>query len=162
MRRRQRFDRLADHPRRERSLRLRAIVKQPREPGRCVVRSLLGAFLLVGALPLGSHARAQFAEPKPTLAASPRGVELSGNLSLIFELNRGQTDPQVKFLSRGRGYALFLTPGEMVLGLTKPDESHAAAVIGMDELAGKVNSFIGDDPARWRTNNLHSPKAGGN
>ena len=41
-------------------------------------------------------------------------------LPLSFEANHGQTDPQVKFLSRGRGYTLFLTPTEAVLALAKP------------------------------------------
>jgi hypothetical protein len=36
---------------------------------------------------------------------------------LRFERNDGQTDPQVSFLSRGHGYALFLTPAEVVLSL---------------------------------------------
>src|SRR5216684_3410236 len=43
------------------------------------------------------------------------------SLPLYFEANRGQTDPQVKFLSRGRGYTLFLTRrAEAVLVLRKP------------------------------------------
>src|SRR2546422_6827611 len=37
---------------------------------------------------------------------------------LYFEANRGQTDRQVKFLNRGRGYSLFLTPTEAVLALS--------------------------------------------
>jgi hypothetical protein len=40
-----------------------------------------------------------------------------GKLPLSFEGNQGQTDPQVKFLSRGNGYSLFLTPTEAVLVL---------------------------------------------
>ena len=40
-----------------------------------------------------------------------------GNLPLSFEANQGQTDSRVKFLSRGRGYALFLTSEEAVLKL---------------------------------------------
>src|ERR1700690_3295447 len=40
-----------------------------------------------------------------------------GRLPLSFEENWGQTDPQVKFLARGTGYALFLTPTEAVLKL---------------------------------------------
>jgi fibronectin type 3 domain-containing protein len=40
--------------------------------------------------------------------------------SMSFETNLGQTDSQVKFLSRGEGYTLFLTPTEAVLNLTKP------------------------------------------
>src|SRR5882672_10702406 len=43
------------------------------------------------------------------------------SLPLYFEANRGQTDPQVKFVSRGQGYTLFLTRGaEAVLVLRKP------------------------------------------
>lgn len=40
-----------------------------------------------------------------------------GKLPLSFEANRGQTDSEVKFLSRGRGYTLFLTSTEVVLAL---------------------------------------------
>ena len=43
-----------------------------------------------------------------------------GNLPLAFEPNQGQTDPQVQFLSRGRGYTLFITPQGAVLSLKKP------------------------------------------
>ncbi len=41
---------------------------------------------------------------------------------LTFEANRGQTDGRVKFLSRGGGYALFLTGDEAVLTLEKPSQ----------------------------------------
>ncbi len=44
-----------------------------------------------------------------------------GRLPLSFEANRGQTDEQVEFLSRGNGYALFLTPNEAVLTLRDPE-----------------------------------------
>ena len=53
-------------------------------------------------------------------AAQPRLQESYGKLPLSFEINRGQTDPQVKFLSRGNGYSLFLTGSEAVLALKKP------------------------------------------
>src|SRR5580693_761467 len=43
-----------------------------------------------------------------------------GQLPLSFEPNQGQTDPQVQYLSRGNGYTLFLTAGEAVLALNKP------------------------------------------
>src|ERR1700682_728726 len=46
--------------------------------------------------------------------------ESYGKLPLSFEANVGQTSSQVKFLSRGQGYTLFLTPsGEAVLALRK-------------------------------------------
>ncbi len=44
-------------------------------------------------------------------------IEHFGKLPLSFEANQGQTDGQVKFLSRGSGYTLFLTSNEAVLAL---------------------------------------------
>jgi len=40
-----------------------------------------------------------------------------GRLPLTFEANRGQVDPQVKFLAHGSGYSVYLTSGQMVLSL---------------------------------------------
>ena len=93
------------------------------------------------------------------------------NLPISFEVNEGQTDPQVKFVSRGRGYSLFLTPRESVLMLssarsTRPAHDKAIdynAVLHMQlvaanraptidpegELSGKSNYFIGNDPTKW-------------
>jgi hypothetical protein len=42
-----------------------------------------------------------------------------GKLPLSFEANNGQTDAQVKFVSKGHGYSLFLTSNEAVIELTK-------------------------------------------
>lgn len=53
----------------------------------------------------------------PNLATRARVIETYGQLPLNFEPNRGQTDSQVKFLSRARGYTLFLTGTEAVLRL---------------------------------------------
>ena len=123
-------------------------------------------------------------------------VESYGKLPLAFEANQGQTDSQVKFLSRGAGYSLFLTPTEAVLALSEGSQQGPAAraakapvaagaeapalhaarasishdkktavlrmklvganakaeVIGQDELPGKSNYFIGNDPKKWHTN----------
>jgi hypothetical protein len=79
----------------------------------------------------------------------------------------------VKFLSRGPGYALFLTSREAVLELTGGsakglglDERNRAAsavhlelagsnphpaVEGLEPLPGKSNYFIGNNPAKWRS-----------
>jgi Beta-propeller repeat len=51
------------------------------------------------------------------IKADAHWIEAYGKLPLSFEENQGQTDPQVKFLSRGGGYILFLTPEEVVLSL---------------------------------------------
>lgn len=57
----------------------------------------------------------------PTGAATRARVsEAYGKLPLCFEANRGQAAAQVKFLSRGRGYTLFLTSKGAMLALRKP------------------------------------------
>jgi len=56
-------------------------------------------------------------------------AESYGWLPLVFEANQGQSDPQVKFISRGAGYSLFLTPTEAVLELSSnisPSQSDGA------------------------------------
>jgi hypothetical protein len=57
------------------------------------------------------------------VAGSPANqlVTSYGKLPLSFEVNQGQTNSSVKFLSRGSGYTLFLTGNEAVLGLRKAE-----------------------------------------
>src|ERR1017187_4390801 len=43
--------------------------------------------------------------------------ESVGKLPLAFEQNQGQTDPQVKYVARARGYTAFLTENETVLSI---------------------------------------------
>jgi hypothetical protein len=99
-------------------------------------------------------------------------LQTYGQIPLSFEVNQGQTAAQVDFLSRGSGYALFLTPTETVLSLQKPAPAvgdGAAApdpavlhsrfvganpqpqVVGLDQLAGTSNYCIGNDPSQWQT-----------
>ena len=137
----------------------------------------------------------------------PRVLANYGKLPLSFEANQGQTDEAVKFLSRGKGYTLFLTSTEAVLSLRKGSAEPEAEVprlvndpggtgprragagvspggagadllrsadsadrppssvlrmklvganpegrvTGIEELPGKSNYFIGNDPGKWRT-----------
>jgi hypothetical protein len=98
------------------------------------------------------------ANAKPTKAAL-LAVPLS------FEANQGQTGSQVEFLSRGDGYALFLTSNEAVFTLRTPAGVKAppsvfrmellgaesnAQVSGADRLPGVANYYIGNDPKNWR------------
>jgi hypothetical protein len=54
-------------------------------------------------------------------AAATQQLQVAyGQLPLSFEVNQGQADPQVNFLARGSGYALFLTADEAVLSLQPP------------------------------------------
>jgi hypothetical protein len=65
--------------------------------------------------------------PRPASAveaaakAGPRAdaIRRLASSPLFFEENRGQTDSRVKFLSRGRGYTLFLTEDEAVMALKR-------------------------------------------
>ena len=103
-----------------------------------------------------------------------------GKLPLAFEPNFGQTDSRVRFLSRGSGYVLSLTPDEAILALRKPSRAietreqlrksvapqitsqvlrvgliganRAARIEGVGKLAGIVNYFIGRDSTKWHTN----------
>ena len=89
----------------------------------------------------------------------------------MFEPNQGQTDARVRFLARGGGYGLFLTAQEAVLSLPQSrsggkEPNHQASIVrmrlaganerpdvaGSDELPGKSNYFIGNDPAKWHRN----------
>src|SRR5205807_334076 len=63
--------------------------------------------------------------------------ERYSQLPLVFEANRGQTDPQVQFLSRGGHHVVFLTPREAVLVLTTPAQ------------AANANSATRGGPLGW-------------
>jgi hypothetical protein len=96
-----------------------------------------------------------------------------GKLPLVFEANRGQTDPEVKFLARGEGYTAFLTNGGLTVSLRSQQGAVAGStssaakrtlqfnlvgavknpsVTGEDQQSGRVNYFLGSNPALWHTN----------
>jgi uncharacterized protein (TIGR03437 family) len=82
-----------------------------------------------------------------------------GDLPLSFELNQGQAGGQIKFLSRGNGYSLFLTSTEAVVALRQGElrmkllnANQDAPVSGLEPLPGKVNYILGADPKKWQTN----------
>ena len=61
-------------------------------------------------------AASEFAKPG-AVRESPRWAEAYGKLPLSFEENEGQTAREVRYVSYGSGYELFLTPQEAVLAL---------------------------------------------
>jgi hypothetical protein len=66
---------------------------------------------------------------------------------LSFEANQGQTGRAVKFLSRGGGYALFLTPAEAVFKLRKATASDKEpAVLRMSSSATIPTSGAPESP----------------
>jgi hypothetical protein len=94
--------------------------------------------------------------------ASPDPLEYSKR-PLVFEENR----PGARYLARGEGYGVFLSPGEATLALRGPERrvralslrwtgagaSRAAAMAAEGLLPAKAHSFRGNDPKGW----LHSP-----
>lgn len=90
-----------------------------------------------------------------------------GKLPMRFEANQGQTGANVKFLSRGIGYGLFLTSREAVLTLRKPsgaphqktdvvhmqlnDSNMHMNPTGIDPLPGTSNYLLGQDESKWHT-----------
>ena len=120
------------------------------------------------------------ATPKPVPATGSSAVQRGaaakyGKIPLSFEPNQGQSDRSVQFLSRGSGYSLFLTPGEVVLSLERQNSAAAgladghkpaepvqdtlrmklvdanvnAVVSGVDPQPGVVSYLIGNDPKKW-------------
>jgi hypothetical protein len=90
---------------------------------------------------------------------------------ISFEPNQGQTDERVKFMARGSGYNLFLTPSNALFSLLQAGSSNdlvptdsdvftmivvganpAPKITGLHELPGKSSYFLGSDPKKWRTN----------
>src|SRR6267143_1940210 len=103
-----------------------------------------------------------------------RANEAFANLPLYFEPNQGQTEGQVKFLSRGAAHTLFLTHSKAVLLVTRIERgpveswnsepqtsgtvlgmsfigaSRNPQVLGQEELPGRVNYLVGSNPRTWR------------
>src|SRR5258708_821051 len=107
------------------------------------------------------------AEPTPNPTAQARISAAYGKLPLTFEANEGQVERPVKFLSRGPGATLFLTPTEAVLSLGRAE--HKTAVVrmqlvganraphlsGLDLQETRSNYFIGNDSRQWHTGVAH-------
>jgi hypothetical protein len=119
--------------------------------------------------------------PGRTTGTNNEVLRSFGKLPLRFEPNMGQTDPRVRFVSRGPGFTLFLTSDGAVLSLKgsstpSPPQprgavgpltpssgrmdvlsmrllgaNHRASTAGVDRLPGISNSFIGSDPNAWHT-----------
>ena len=121
---------------------------------------------------LSAHGAPAFPAGEPGAAAGVQVPAAYGQLPVAFEANRGQTDPAVRFLARGRGQTLFLTPTEAVLVLATPARgrgdtappapargavvrmaavgaSPAPTIVGEEALPGTANYFRGKDPAQW-------------
>ena len=119
-----------------------------------------------------SHPSASSRTPglsKPDTETRRRIADAYGRQPLGFEANRGQTDAEVQFVSRGAGYTLFLTATEAVLTLraASPDTAPSTSsttlrmklvdgnpmprVSQSGELVEKSNYITGSDRRHWHT-----------
>src|SRR5215207_4952599 len=98
----------------------------------------------------------------PLSAQTPAAEYLSS--PLVFEPNRGQASPSVKFLSRGNGHSFFLMENETVLRFADPQLSLRMRLLGQNPhpriqesglQTGVTNYFHGNDPAKWQTSVPH-------
>lgn len=142
---------------------------------------LAGVFTLAGmaaVAPRLLHRRAAGAH-RAGQSASERARDY-GKLPLAFEQNAGQAASEAEFIARGNGYALLLERTGIELALRRAalnakqsrsvdnpravrhvsegrvqmaleGSNPAAKFAALDELPGRTNYLIGNDPKNWRT-----------
>ncbi|MDF2692865.1 MAG: hypothetical protein K0S65_1248, partial [Labilithrix sp.] len=107
---------------------------------------------------MGNAERAS--SPAPALAngSSPGAFGAFGHLRpLRFEPNEGQVDPEVRFVARPGGAALFLTAEGAVLSSPRAavrlrvDGGRRVEPRASVELATRSSYLLGSEPSRWRT-----------
>jgi len=105
-----------------------------------------------------------------------------GNIPLSFEINDGQTDERVEFLSRGNDYTIYLTSNDVVLSFTKLTQqdgenknsnvkfindvvgielvgsNQESQISGLQQISTKSNYFIGNDLDNWQKDISHFSK----
>jgi hypothetical protein len=112
---------------------------------------------LGGAAWLGAFATAALAQTAVMPAGQP----------LYFEANRGQADSPAQFIARGRDSQFLISPDAAQFVLRKTtapgafsartvrmqfvDADSRAQISGAEELPGKINYLIGNEPAGWQT-----------
>ncbi len=103
--------------------------------------------------------------PDPQPRRLDRAAQLLSRQPLSFEANVGQTDPRVKFLSRGPGAALFFTATESALTVGRAavrmklvGANPRPVVEGLEDLAARSNYYVGSDPSQWRAGVPHYAK----
>jgi hypothetical protein len=84
-----------------------------------------------------------------------QGRQIFASVPLVFEENRGQTDPQFEYLSHADGYTLLLGKSEAVLGsglhMRWVGANRDPKATGVDRLAATSNYFRGNDRSHWMT-----------
>ena len=100
-------------------------------------------------------------------AAAAQTAVMPAGLSLYFEANQGQVNFPAQFVARGRDSEFMISPGtaQFVLRKTTAPGTFSARTVrmefvgandraqisGAEELSGKINYLIGNQPAHWQT-----------
>ncbi|HEX4963946.1 MAG TPA: SBBP repeat-containing protein [Thermoanaerobaculia bacterium] len=136
--------------------------------GGVFMRSFCGSGRIKPAVALAASffglAAAASAVPKPAVGPAATLSELAAKLPLRFEENAGQVKKEgVRYFARGRGYRLFLSPGEAVFSLGDGKQvektvrlrlaggAEQPLLAGIDPLPTKSNYLLGNDPRAWHT-----------
>jgi photosystem II stability/assembly factor-like uncharacterized protein len=128
---------------------------------------------------LSASALLELSNTKPVEATQVRAMKAYGQVPLSFEAHRKVVDGPVSFMTRGNGCNFYLNATEAVMEFRAPPTlsstnvlqrppspnpqsakirmklvgaSTRTRVVGMDQLPGKNNYFIGSDRKKWRTN----------
>jgi hypothetical protein len=100
-------------------------------------------------------------------AAVAQMAVMPASLPLYFEANQGQVASPAQFIARGRDSQFLISPDAAQFVLCKMTATRAfsartvrmqfmgandlAQISGAEELSGKINYLIGNQPARWQT-----------
>jgi hypothetical protein len=128
----------------------------------------LGIALAGGFRPNSGSKTANQVATAPGLAPAPKAQD-SGRvraslaaLPLAFEANQGQTDPQVKYVARGRGYTVFLTANDTVFAVHSSSLAVDTRVAQSHGVARTTQPAAERATARDRTAAIHLRLDGGN
>lgn len=95
-------------------------------------------------------------------AAPAQTAMLPAGLPLYFEANQGQVDSPAPFIARGHDAQFLISPGAAQIVLCKMTAARSvrmqfvgastrAQISGAEEMSGKINYLVGNEPARWQT-----------
>src|SRR5882672_169401 len=101
-----------------------------------VAVSLLGVLCFVGLTRRGKHLAPGVNGSGVNTEQQAQVKKAYGEIPLSFEANQGQVDARVKYVARGSGYSLFLTPQEAVLSLSTASSGLPSQV--SDEIQRKL------------------------
>jgi len=130
-------------------------------------RTIYSSLLVLALSSASGQTRVPEPAPRAGLAKAARAHAVYDALPLRFEENHGQTDAQVRFLTRSGRATVFLTGSELVMAVQHAPQSAGrrsvlsmrfvgangeARAHGLDPLSGGTNYIRGGDPKRSITN----------